>query len=1095
MSIKVKATLVIILIVFCVTAVNLFTNLHFSKQNTTRIMEQELFLARDIADGLVSAKLRILTEDARNVAGHLLRTGFSEGMAEVMELKLEEYDDFLAFTVFNRDGIIAYCGKPIAPADIANEGKFVEMAYDGKSVITTQSSDAEVDSRPIMHIFTPIGYGRVLSVSIPGMLLTDMLSDFSIWGTGGIYMVDQEGTIIAAYRADLVTARRNLIVESKTNPQLQRASDFFQGMISSEDGSGQYDFEGEERLCAYKLVSDSLAGWHIAAVLPLSGSHGSEGQTDLLFITIIFLFAGIIIAILLSDTISRPFIKINEQNRVLEDLNETIMAQSAQLTATHERAMLMLDSTPISCNLWNKDLVTFDCNEAAVRLFGLRDKQEYLDNFYKLSPEYQPDGQRTDEKTLIYVQKAFDEGEFRFEWLHQKLDGTPIPVEMTLVRVEYNDAHAIAAYARDLREYKKMMSEIETALREAQNANEAKSDFLARMSHEMRTPLNAVIGLSELMLDAKEFKGESFIRLDKISNAGRTLLNTVNDILDISKIEAGRMELVMLDYDTPSLINDAVAQSVLHKGEKDIQFLLNISDELPARLYGDELRVKQMLNNLLSNAFKYTKEGKVGLDVDSTRDGDRFWLTARVSDTGIGITQEDIDNLFDDYVQVDTKANRSIMGTGLGLSITRRMVEMMGGAIKVESDYGKGSVFTLRFPQGFVSDVVIGADVAKNLQNFNYSVSKHRNSHKTRLRLPYAKVLVVDDIINNLDVAKGMMSPYGMQIDCVTSGQQAIDAVKSEKVKYDAVFMDHMMPVMDGVEATRVIRKEIGTEYARTVPIIALTANAISGSEQMFLENGFQDFISKPIEMNRLEAAIRKWVRDKDKEKSLGKHVYISGQKVFNIRSGKDRRIRPTRRNGPGRRESERLTIEGLDMSKGVERFGGDEKLFLQILRSYAVNTVPLLEQLNAVNKSNLGDYSITVHGVKSSSRGIYANDVGNMAEALEMASKDGDFAFVEAKNPELIEATEKLIANIEGVLARMDAGKQKPAKERPDKEMLAKLLVACEDYDMDGVDDAMAKIESFEYRSDDGLAAWLRDNVDRMNLTQIMEKLSAITE
>ncbi|MCL1981801.1 MAG: ATP-binding protein, partial [Clostridiales bacterium] len=1316
MSIRVKATLVIILIVFCVTAVNLFSNLHFSKQNITEVMKQELFLARDIADGLVSAKLSSLREDSIKVAGHLFLAGARDGMAEAMESTLADYSDFLAFSVFDKNGIIASCGEePITMAEIADEAKFVDMAFSGKTVTTTRNGNIETDDQVIMHILTPVGSSRVLAVSIPGMLFSDMLTEFRIWDTGGMYIFDAEGTIIAGYREDFVRERRNFIIEGETDTQLHGISAFYKDMISSEAGSGQYYFGGEERLCAYKRISESVAGWYIAVVLPLSGSPGAGVQTNLMFITAVFLFAGVIIAILMSDRIARPFVKINEQNRALEELNKTIVAQSEKLSAAHERAMIMLDATPLCCNLWNRDLVTFDCNAEAVKLFGLRDKQDYLDNFIRLSPEYQYDGKRSGDLVPGLVQKAFEEGIIRFEWMHQKLDGTPVPVEMTLVRVAYGDDYAIAAYARDLREYKKMMGEIEkqdnllstinlaatlllksdvkefenelqrsmgmmakavdadrmyicrnsviggklyrkrlyewqsadgprentysgkyipysetpwiaeklsgeecintivrdvpsiererfcsegiksllvapvfmrgefwgfvgfdnchseevfsedevsilrsgslmiahaflrnemtqsivttaakleavvtnypgiiwtvdnneeitlfngrylkqigikpgfvegstveeakkknphigvianvdktlsegpqdwmseigqkhfhartmpvysssgqaasvvgcvddlteivdlqkdleAALKEAQNANEAKSDFLARMSHEMRTPLNAVIGLSELLLDTRDFDGEDFIKLDKISNAGRTLLNTVNDILDISKIEAGRMELVPIEYDTPSLINDAVAQSVLHKGEKEIQFLLNISEKLPARLYGDELRVKQMFNNLLSNAFKYTKEGIVGLDIDGVRKGDEFWVAARIRDTGIGITQKNIDSLFDDYVQVDTKANRHIMGTGLGLSITRRMVELMGGTIKVESEYGKGSVFTLNFPQGFVTDAVIGPEVAKNLQNFNYTVGKRRNPHKTHLRLPYAKVLVVDDIINNLDVAKGMMSPYGMQIDCVTSGQQAIDAIRNENVKYSAVFMDHMMPGMDGVEATKIIREEIGTEYAKTVPIIALTANAISGSEQMFLKSGFQDFISKPIEMNRLDTVIRKWIRDKELEKTLGKHVYPGKKTAFRTRSGRDRRVLPTRRGGGGQRTAGKLTVEGLDMSKGVERFSGDEKLFMQILRSYAVNTVPLLEQLKNVSKNNLGDYSITVHGVKSSSRGIYADALGNMAEALEMASKDGDWDYVEAKNSEMIETAQKLIEDIETMLAK----------------------------------------------------------------------------
>jgi CheY-like chemotaxis protein/two-component sensor histidine kinase len=381
------------------------------------------------------------------------------------------------------------------------------------------------------------------------------------------------------------------------------------------------------------------------------------------------------------------------------------------------------------------------------------------------------------------------------------------------------------------------------------------------MSHEMRTPLNVVIGLSELTIEVDGLSKDVRENLEKINSAGTTLLSTVNDILDISKIEAGKFELVPVEYDIPSLINDSITQSIMSIEDKPIQFVLDFDENIPTNLYGDDLRVKQILNNLLTNAFKYTREGTVKLSISceyensphpKKEENGTIWLVARVSDTGKGIRKEDIDRLFIDYIQVDTLSNRKIEGTGLGLSITKRIVEMMDGAIFVESEYGKGSVFTVRFRQNFISGETIGAEVVKNLKNFQYSNSKRKkNSQMIRIRLPYARVLVVDDVVTNLDVVKGMMKPYGMQIDCVGSGYEAVEAIRIGKVKYNAVFMDHMMPGMNGMEATKIIREEIGTEYAKNLPIIALTANAIVGNREMFLSNGFHDFLSKPIEIAR----------------------------------------------------------------------------------------------------------------------------------------------------------------------------------------------------------------------------------------------------
>jgi signal transduction histidine kinase/FixJ family two-component response regulator/transcriptional regulator with GAF, ATPase, and Fis domain len=746
--------------------------------------------------------------------------------------------------------------------------------------------------------------------------------------------------------------------------------------------------------------------------------------------------------------------------------------QAAEIRQSHERARLLLDATPLVAQLWGRSGRMFDCNEKAFTVFRLDSKQEYMDRFYELSPEYQPNGRLSADLIAEYHARAIEEGRCVFEWMHQLPDGTPVPSEVTAVRVRHGDEYVIAGYMRDLREHTRMVAELEAALTEAQKANHAKSDFLANMSHEMRTPLNAIIGLSELAMEAGESAEEQSLKLEKIYNAGITLLSTVNDILDISKIEAGKFELVATEYDIPSLLNDAITQSVMHIGEKSIQFVLDIDENLPTRLYGDDLRSKQIFNNLLSNAFKYTKAGTVGFSVHCTREGDTVWMTASVRDTGIGIRPEDLDRLFSDFSQMDMASNRMITGTGLGLSISKRIAEMMGGSIAVESEYGKGSMFTVRLPQKFVTDAVIGPDVMHSLQNFRYSDQKRRqNAKMPRVRLPHARVLVVDDVLTNLDVARGMLKPYGMQIDCVTSGQQAVDAIRAENVRYNAVFMDHMMPGMDGMEAVRIIREEIGTEYARTVPIIALTANAIMGNDSMFLSRGFQAFLPKPVELDRLDAIVKQWIGDKEDADALQHDD--EGQPAEMTP-----RIFPWR-------------VEGADLQRGFARFGNDEEAFLQVLRSYAVNTRPLLETAGQVTRESLADYAVVVHGIRGSSRGICADGVGDRAEALEKAANAGDFDFVAANNAAFLDAAARLVDDLDALLRRMTS--PKPKRKQPDRGVLDRLMTACETYDMDGVDAAVAELERYEYESDNGLAAWLKDNVAQMNLAQIQQRLAAL--
>ena len=609
---------------------------------------------------------------------------------------------------------------------------------------------------------------------------------------------------------------------------------------------------------------------------------------------------------------------------------------------------------------------------------------------------------------------------------------------------------------------------LEAALKGAREASDAKSRFLANMSHEMRTPLNTVIGMSRLIIEDGGLSEKNLANLEKINQAGAILLNTVNGILDISKIEEGKFELVPVEYDVASLINDAVTQNTIQITEKPINFVLNIDGSLPQRLYGDDLRIKFILNNLLSNAFKYTTEGTVTLGINCERDGKDTWMTVVVSDTGQGIRDEDLGSLFLEYTQLDTTSNRNIEGTGLGLSITKNVVEMMDGSISVESEYGKGSVFTVRFRQRSVGDATIGTKAASNLKKLNCPGNRQRQASPVqRISLPDARVLVVDDVATNIDVAKGVMKPYGMKIDSAESGLEAIDAIRDGKVRYDAIFMDHMMPGMDGLEATKLIRK-IGSDYAKTVPIIAFTANAIVGSEEMFLSNGFQAFVSKPIDMAILDSVIRKWVR--------------------NGEAGND-----DMQNTPRVDTSDTIIdikIAGLNAKKGLERLHGDMQSYLQVLHSYVAGVRPLLEKIRTVNRENLAIYAVTVHGIKGSSANIGAESLANKAKTMEEAATKGNFDLVMAGNKDLVNDTEKLVSDLSDFLRKKEQEHEKPKRHKPSGEALDRLRSSCEEGDIDAVDTAMKEIEKYEYDSDERLTIWLRENVDNMNHTAIVEKL-----
>jgi signal transduction histidine kinase/CheY-like chemotaxis protein/HPt (histidine-containing phosphotransfer) domain-containing protein len=555
----------------------------------------------------------------------------------------------------------------------------------------------------------------------------------------------------------------------------------------------------------------------------------------------------------------------------------------------------------------------------------------------------------------------------------------------------------------------------------ATDAIKAKSEFLAGVSHEIRTPLNAIIGLGALEM-RKDLPADTLTNLAKMQNSGNVLLGIINDLLDISKIESGRFEMVPHEYDVPSMINDTVSLNIVRIGSKPIDFVLDLADDLPLRLYGDELRIKQVLNNLLSNAFKYTREGKVTLSVRGRRDGESYWLICGIGDTGIGIREEDLSRLFTEYNKLDMTSNRHIEGTGLGLSICKNLVEMMDGHIAVESVYGEGSVFTADMRQGFVSDEVMDRATAQNLMSFNYNLERNkRNQNLVFTQMPYGRILVVDDVVTNLDVAKGILLPYGLTVDCVSNGRDAVRLIREGTPRYDLIFMDHMMPEMDGIEAVRIIREEIDSEYAKNVPIIALTANALAGNDDMFKSRGFQDFLSKPIDIMKMDVALNAWVKNAEREKAhraanaRGEGAAIEGAtgRPAEAEAGADAaNAEAPKARAPETSLADRR-IEGLDISDALRRFGGKESIYRTILRSFATNMPAMLARLKIGGAEDLPDYTINVHGIKGSCRNIGAKELGDEAESLEMAAKAGNLDKVLADTDGLIAGVERLLANI----------------------------------------------------------------------------------
>ncbi|MCL1992778.1 MAG: response regulator [Spirochaetes bacterium] len=392
----------------------------------------------------------------------------------------------------------------------------------------------------------------------------------------------------------------------------------------------------------------------------------------------------------------------------------------------------------------------------------------------------------------------------------------------------------------------------------AEENSQAKSRFLARMSHEIRTPISAVLGISEVQIRNPELAAPVKESFSKVHSAAQVLLGLVNDILDLSKIEAGKMEIANEVYETERLINDIVQMNLFRMGGKNIKFEIDIDSDIPVLLKGDSLRITQVMNNLLSNAFKYTEAGKVSLSAKYISSNGRQVLYFKIADTGCGMSEEELKTLFNEFERFNDGGRRNIEGAGLGMAIVESLLALMGAKLDVQSAPGAGTTVQLEIPQGRESDAVLGAELAESLQNF--SVSKPASSKIVKFTaepMPYGSVLVVDDFETNLLVAQWLLSFYSISVETCDSGQKALDLVKSGRV-YDIIFMDHMMPGMDGIEAATRIRA-LGYKH----PIVALTANVLIGQSDIFIENSFDGFISKPIDSSRLNAVLNKLVRDR----------------------------------------------------------------------------------------------------------------------------------------------------------------------------------------------------------------------------------------
>ncbi len=620
----------------------------------------------------------------------------------------------------------------------------------------------------------------------------------------------------------------------------------------------------------------------------------------------------------------------------------------------------------------------------------------------------------------------------------------------SIVAMSESHTARLKAYATRLEEQNeslvKAKEDADEARKEAEIANRAKGDFLANMSHEIRTPINAVLGMDEMILRES---GEKHIRgyAADILSSGKTLLSLINDILDFSKIDSGKMEIVPVEYDLSSVINDLVNMILPRAKAKGLKLNVDVREDIPSKYFGDDVRIRQVITNILTNAVKYTHEGDVSMRISGHPNVDEkgyYDLHVEVADTGIGIKQEDIPKLFTPYERIEEQRNRNIEGTGLGMNITTQLLYMMDSRLEVDSVYGEGSTFYFDITQKVMDQTPMGrfSDRISHMEeNYEYHV---------RFAAPGADILVVDDNVVNLKVIKGLLKATRVNTDTASSGFEAIE--KAKEKHYHIIFMDHMMPKMDGIEAMHRIRK-LEDSPNKDTPIYILTANAVAGAKEMYLEEGFDGFLSKPVVSEKLEEAIVTNLPESllvpvDEDEDDHVEAYEKSRKTEGI---------PPK---------DIPAVEGLDWNYAYLHLMEDE-IVRQTLVDFYESVELSADRLDDFhNEGNMEDYRIAVHAMKSVAATIGIVPLAGMAKILEYAAADGDTDRIERLHDVFVEEWRSYKDKLKGIfgMGEREAKEKIPFDRDEVIVLLEKIRVAMEDFETDAADEAAKELLKYDY-------------------------------
>ncbi|EEV00847.1 response regulator [Roseburia intestinalis] len=668
-------------------------------------------------------------------------------------------------------------------------------------------------------------------------------------------------------------------------------------------------------------------------------------------------------------------------------------------------------------------------------------------------------GYSTDDKIYAFIQGSQD----FFDWKDRHYQ-----VEETVLK----DNELIQGYMMTIVDVTKIIEQnhlMKRLVLQTEDANRAKTNFVSNMSHEIRTPMNSIVGITEILLRSRHSPKEQEYLLN-IQSSGRVLLTIINDVLDCSKMEAGKMQLFDEPYDTCSLFHDLRISMENRIGHSGLELIYDIDQDIPCKLKGDMGRIRQVIINLVNNAIKYTEKGSVRFSVHvRQKNTDKVMLYYEVADTGIGIRKEDQKILFDAFQRVEMDRNRYVEGTGLGLTISQNLVNMMGGVIEVESEYGKGSRFFFTIEQTIIDPTPVSA--------VNYNGQKDNVTEKEAECLfiaPEAHILLVDDNELNLVVAKELLKPLRMQIDTAENGLQAVKMVRGSQ--YDLVLMDHMMPVMDGIEAAKAIRALPEDKYQK-LPIIALTANAMVDARKEFLNAGMNGFVAKPIDFARICNQLKLWL-----PKDLVRDVPKEEAKKLLADDLSDREIQP---------EDPQM---GFSFEEGVNHCGSKAALMKTIRIFYRTIDSKANKIEQCLKEGLISDYVIEVHALKSSALLIGAVPLSEAAKELEDYGKQGKTEVLEEKTPDVL----TMYRDLKNILRPYAEKEEDAKKEFSDGEWITALqqIHQCiEQFDLDGVDQIMEQLEEYQVpecirESMDQLRVYVAD----VSMEEIMELTDTMT-